>query len=300
MPRRQRVAAYAVIVRGRRRPAVPARASIAEGELWTLPGGGIDFGEHPDDAVVREVYEETGLALRRSGAPLWIGSARRVVDREPTATDGPALRADRVRRLGRRRRTRAAGRRGRRVHRRRPLDPAGRRRGRHRRRPCRWCARRWPTTGRQRGSGWRRTRWSRARRRRAAHPATRPRGPRPGQWTLPGGGVDHGESPAVAVAREVREETGLTATVGPLLGVHDEHFTGTAPHGREEDFHGVAPRLRGRRSSPGEPARRRSPTAPPTTSRGCRWPTSRPGAVAVSPPSSPPRWRCCRLVRLGP
>ena len=35
------------------------------------------------------------------------------------------------------------------------------------------------------------------------------------------------------------EETGLTATVHDLVGVHDEHFTGTAPHGREEDFHGV-------------------------------------------------------------
>ena len=65
------------------------------------------------------------------------------------------------------------------------------------------------------------------------------RGPRPGRWTLPGGGVDHGESPAAAVAREVLEETGLEATVGALLGVHDEHFTGTAPHGREEDFHGI-------------------------------------------------------------
>ena len=29
------------------------------------------------------------------------------------------------------------------------------------------------------------------------------------------------------------------AEVGRLLGVHDEHFTGTAPTGREEDFHGV-------------------------------------------------------------
>ena len=65
------------------------------------------------------------------------------------------------------------------------------------------------------------------------------RGPHPGTWSLPGGGVDHGERPAAAVAREVAEESGLTATVGELLGVHDEHFTGTAPHGREEDFHGV-------------------------------------------------------------
>ena len=28
---------------------------------WTLPGGGLDFGEHPEDAVVREIEEETGL-----------------------------------------------------------------------------------------------------------------------------------------------------------------------------------------------------------------------------------------------
>lgn len=28
---------------------------------WTLPGGGIEFGEQPADAMVREVEEETGL-----------------------------------------------------------------------------------------------------------------------------------------------------------------------------------------------------------------------------------------------
>lgn len=28
---------------------------------WTLPGGGIDFGEHPEKAAVREIMEETGV-----------------------------------------------------------------------------------------------------------------------------------------------------------------------------------------------------------------------------------------------
>ena len=31
--------------------------------LWWLPGGGVDFGESPDETVVREFAEETGLLV---------------------------------------------------------------------------------------------------------------------------------------------------------------------------------------------------------------------------------------------
>ena len=61
-----------------------------------------------------------------------------------------------------------------------------------------------------------------------------------GRWSLPGGGVEHGEHPRRAVVRELAEETGLVAEVGDLLVVDDERIHGTAPSGREEDFHSVA------------------------------------------------------------
>jgi 8-oxo-dGTP diphosphatase len=40
-----------------------------------------------------------------------------------------------------------------------------------------------------------------------------------GRWFLPGGGIQHGESPIEALRREMEEETGLSVQPGPLLGV---------------------------------------------------------------------------------
>jgi 8-oxo-dGTP diphosphatase len=40
---------------------------------WTLPGGGLETGETPAEAAVREVWEETGLRVR-SVRLLWEGT----------------------------------------------------------------------------------------------------------------------------------------------------------------------------------------------------------------------------------
>lgn len=60
-----------------------------------------------------------------------------------------------------------------------------------------------------------------------------------GRWTLPGGGVEPFEHPETAVARELYEETGITATsVGPVLGVYSRiHPAATTRFGRA--FHHI-------------------------------------------------------------
>ncbi|MGH3474374.1 MAG: NUDIX domain-containing protein [Aeromicrobium sp.] len=60
-----------------------------------------------------------------------------------------------------------------------------------------------------------------------------------GWWALPGGGVDHGESPHDAVERELYEETGFRARSRRLVDVHDIHIVDHGRNDQYEDFHGV-------------------------------------------------------------
>ncbi|CAN5174756.1 hypothetical protein BH09ACT10_BH09ACT10_21700 [soil metagenome] len=66
-----------------------------------------------------------------------------------------------------------------------------------------------------------------------------PQGFPAGTWTLPGGGVDHGEDPFDAVRRELYEETSLVASSVTLLDIHSIHIVDVGRDDTYEDYHGV-------------------------------------------------------------
>ncbi|PVG81235.1 NUDIX hydrolase [Nocardioides gansuensis] len=240
LPKRQRIAAYAVIIRvlGDRQEILLSRLAprISPTEQWTLPGGGLDHGEDPRDAVLREIEEETGLIaevsatarvysahLRRArrGGRTADWHALRIVYDGWVPADAPAPRVVEVDGS--------------------TVDAA-------------WHALADVESGRvpvvplvrEALADHKPFRMQRV----AAYAVVRRGGDVlltrlsekaafPGLWTLPGGGIDHGERPTVALAREVEEECGVACEVGDLLDVHDTHFSGTAPSGRVEDYHGV-------------------------------------------------------------
>ena len=236
LPKLQRVAAYALILRGDQILLTRLASRISADEKWHLPGGGVDHGENPRDAVIREISEETGLdaevgdtariysahlpSMWRQGRR-WDYQALRIVYDAWVPADAPEPRVMEVDGS--------------------TVDVA-------------WhqisqvLTRKLPVTdiviealADHRPFQLQRIGVYGVIRRADTVLLTRISavGAHPGSWTLPGGGLDHGESPREALAREVTEETGLEAAVGDLLDVHDVHFDGTAPSGRYEDFHGV-------------------------------------------------------------
>jgi 8-oxo-dGTP diphosphatase len=236
----QRVAAYAVIIRDDRILLSRLAKRLTSKELWTLPGGGLEHGEDPRDAVVREVHEETGLDVHIGETARVYSSHQRNTWRQGRRADAHALRIVYDGWV--------------------PLDSPEPRvvEVNGSTMDAAWL----PVAGVLDGTvpvvslvtevlaGHQPFQMQRV----AAYglalregpdgeevllTRNSARGPHPGQWTLPGGGIDHGEEPRQTVVREVREETSLTSTVGDVLDVGSTHFEGTAPSGRREDFHAL-------------------------------------------------------------
>jgi ADP-ribose pyrophosphatase YjhB (NUDIX family) len=209
--------------------------------LWTLPGGGVEQGEHPDDAVVREFAEETGFEVR-------IEALRSVTADVARLPDGPLEHTDRivydVVAVGGNLRAEAEGTTD-------LVDWAG---------PAELAD--WPLmpfTARLLGvpvpptvpesSDEPLARPQRVQRFGAYAVATDPDGrlllsriatgyPGAGLWHLPGGGTDHGETPEEALARELYEETSQHGRVTGLLGVSHRYDPGAVgPEGVPIDWH---------------------------------------------------------------
>lgn len=59
--RRSRLSVYGWIERDGFVLLAKIAPGYADAGAWTLPGGGVVWGEHPEESLHRELYEETGL-----------------------------------------------------------------------------------------------------------------------------------------------------------------------------------------------------------------------------------------------
>lgn len=247
-----RIAAYGVVWdnQGRILLARGSQKAIDPG-WWFLPGGGVEHGEKPHDAVVREFAEETGLSVEveraremlaaissdhvQTNAIIYdvniIGGTLRY------ETDGTTDFADWVAPSdleGQPMTPFVASALGWEVpplpvqyskveQRPRPTPPRRAKRGR--------------TTRGQRMGAYGLTTDDDGRvllaRISDGYPGA-------GCWHLPGGGVDFGEQPREAVVREIAEETGQDAEIINLMGVTSfRHRRAIGPEGYPLDWHGV-------------------------------------------------------------
>jgi 8-oxo-dGTP diphosphatase len=243
----RRVGAYGLYRDDQGRVLLARNSSASEFPgLWGLPGGGVEQGEHPDDTVVREFREETGLDVRILGLREVTADVSRlpstgdlehidriVYDVEPYGGDprnetagttdlvgwaGPAeldawpLMPFTARLLGR------------------PVDDVS-----------------FPNEPDVPLS----TTPASMQRFGAYAVATDPDGrilltkiadgyPGAGRWHLPGGGTDHGETPVQALARELVEETSQHGRVTGLLEINHRYDPAArGPEGVPVDWHVV-------------------------------------------------------------
>lgn len=49
------------------------------------------------------------------------------------------------------------------------------------------------------------------------------------KWEFPGGKVEPGETPAIALGRELEEELGISAEIGPVIADFEYQYPGRAP-----------------------------------------------------------------------
>ena len=63
-----RISAYGLVLQNQRILLCRISAQLPrDAGYWTLPGGGLNFGEDPVETMTREVNEETGLIVRSLG-----------------------------------------------------------------------------------------------------------------------------------------------------------------------------------------------------------------------------------------
>ncbi|WP_407925127.1 RNA pyrophosphohydrolase [Croceibacterium soli] len=61
-PTQYRLCVGVMLVNGEGKAFVGKRIDNKEGDFWQMPQGGVDPGEDPGDAVLRELWEETGAS----------------------------------------------------------------------------------------------------------------------------------------------------------------------------------------------------------------------------------------------
>ncbi|HEX6683801.1 MAG TPA: NUDIX domain-containing protein [Candidatus Limnocylindrales bacterium] len=250
----RRIAAYAVITDACQKVLL-VRASELSGTpgAWSLPGGAVSHGEHPNETVVRETAAETGLSIAVRGLSDVLADMRSLPHR------GVMLHTDRV--------IYTAGVRGGSLRPRvgQPTDLA------------QWVSldemaelplRRFtavalglPATeeqvpdevpdfpsfhaapgpdGLHRAQRFAAYAVATDRQRRVLLTRVAPNYPGAGRWHLPGGGTDYGEQPGAALIRELAEETGQRGRLVELLGVASHRDPASlGPEGYPIDWHGV-------------------------------------------------------------